>query len=107
MTMNTLRPRWAWAGALVGLLIAQACEREGTGDIRINATCRDYCNQAADCNDDIDVDDCRADCESTMEDCQADEQEEALDDLDDCAVESCNEFGACTIGAGLQCSFGL
>lgn len=105
--INTLRPRWAWVGALVGLLIAQACEREGTGDIRINATCRDYCKQAAECNDDIDVDDCRSDCESTMEDCQADEQEQALDDLDDCAVESCDEFGLCTIGAGLQCSFGL
>lgn len=101
------RPRWSWACALVGVLSAQACEREGTGDLRINATCRDYCKQATACDDSVDVDDCRDDCEATMGDCQADEQENALDDLDNCATDSCSEFGACTIGAGLQCTFGI
>lgn len=99
--------RWAWMGVMVGFLAAQACEREGTGDIRTNATCRDYCNQAKSCDDDLDEEDCRNRCESDMDDCQADEQEQALDDLDDCATKSCDEFVGCTIGAGLQCTFGI
>ncbi len=99
--------RWAWLGICCGLAFAQACERDGTGDIRVNATCRDYCDQAKSCDDDVDEDDCRDRCEDAMEDCMSDEQEQALDDLDHCAVSDCDEFGGCTIGAGLQCSFGL
>ena len=94
-------------GALaVGAAIG-ACEREGTGNARIALTCADYCRQAHDCDGDVDVDDCKDDCKNTMEDCMADEQEQALDDLDACSDESCDEFGGCTIGAGLQCSFGI
>lgn len=107
MKAKQMSTRWAWIGVFLGAALAQACERNGTGNIRINGTCRDYCQQAHECNDDVDVDDCRSDCENTMEDCMSDEQEEALDDLDDCATQSCDEFGTCTIGAGLQCSFGL
>ncbi|MBC8067494.1 MAG: hypothetical protein IAG13_04100, partial [Deltaproteobacteria bacterium] len=88
-------------------MAAQACDREGTGDLRIRATCNDYCDKAKECDDNVDEDDCQSRCESDMEDCQSDEQEEALDDLDDCAQDSCNEFLGCTIGAGLQCTFGL
>lgn len=94
-------------GTLLGAALAQACERDGTGNIRTNATCRDYCKQAAECNDSVDEEDCRNDCEDKMDDCMSDEQENALDDLDNCAMESCNDFGACTIGAGLQCTFGI
>ena len=102
-----LTTRWAWIGAMAGFMAAQACEREGTGDVRTAATCRDYCDKAKECDDDLDEEDCRNRCESDMDDCQADEQESALDDLDECAEDSCDEFLGCTIGAGLQCTFGL
>jgi hypothetical protein len=38
---------------------------------------------------------------------RCDEQEAALDDLDECAEDSCNDFLACTIGAGAECVFGI
>lgn len=100
--------RWI-LGLLVGISAAQlpACERNGTGDLRISRTCADYCAAAAGCNDDVDEDDCASNCEDAMDDCMADDQEDALDDLDACAEESCDDFAGCTIGAGLECAFGL
>jgi hypothetical protein len=100
--------RWGF-GILLGLALAQlqACERDGTGDFRIEQTCEDYCAQAKTCNDDLDEDACIENCTNTMDDCMADEQEEALDDLDTCGNESCDDFAACTIGAGLECAFGI
>lgn len=91
-------------GLLLGAGIA-ACT--GTGPVRIDATCEDYCAKAHECSDSVDVDDCVADCKDQIGDCMADEQEEALDSLDDCAANSCNEFIGCTVGAGLACSFGI
>lgn len=101
---------WIMSGYVAAVLMGAAlgaCEREGTGDTRIALTCADYCRQAADCDDEVDKDACKDDCEATMDDCMADEQEQALDDLDACAGDSCDDFAGCTIGAGLQCSFGL
>jgi len=79
----------------------------GTGDTRIKLTCKDYCAKAAECDDEVDEDDCVADCRDTMQDCMADEQEQALDDLDACGEESCDDFLGCSIGAGIQCTFGI
>ncbi len=94
-------------GALMlGLVSAVACGN-GTGSVRVNMTCEAYCDQATECNDNVDFDNCVDNCEDTIDDCMADEQEQALDDLDSCSAESCNEFGACTVGAGLQCAFGV
>ena len=105
MKLQTKATLYAVA-TLVGIAVG-ACEREGTGDTRIALTCADYCRQAADCDDEVDVDECKDDCKNTMEDCMDDEQEEALDDLDECSEDSCDDFLGCTIGAGLECSFGI
>ncbi len=100
--------------ALLGGFMAAtglACEEDdgifGVTDLRIADACEDYCNQARACDDELDVDDCISRCENTLDDCMADEQEEAVDDVEACAEESCDDFTACTIGAGLQCSFGI
>jgi hypothetical protein len=42
-----------------------------------------------------------------MDDCMANDQEDALDDLGGCAEDSCDDVAGCTIGAGLECVFGL
>lgn len=90
----------------MGFAIGAACE-DGTGPLRTATTCAAYCNQAKDCDEDIDLDECKEDCENAIDDCMDDEQEQALDDLDECSDEACSAFAACTIGAGLQCTFGL
>lgn len=105
MELRTKATLYAVA-TLVGMAVG-ACEREGTGDARIALTCADYCQKAADCDDEVDVDECKDDCKDAMEDCMDDEQEEALDDLDACAEDSCDDFLGCTIGAGLECTFGI
>ena len=80
---------------------------DSTGEIREEFSCARYCNQAEDCNDEVDVDECKSDCEDAVSNCQEDEKDHALDDLENCAMESCDDFAACTIGAGLQCTFGI
>lgn len=99
-------------GLLVGLSYACAEDDDGglfdgVSDLRISNACEDYCDQARTCSDDVDVDECRANCEDNMHDCMADEQKQAVEDVEDCSAEACNEFLGCTIGAGLQCSFGI
>jgi hypothetical protein len=79
----------------------------GSNDSRIASTCTSYCTKAHDCDDDQAIDGCVEDCKEQLGDCMADEQAQTLDDLDSCAVESCDDFGGCTIGAGLQCTFGI
>jgi hypothetical protein len=91
-------------GLALGVTLG-ACN--GTGDTRIKFTCKDYCAKAAECDDGVDEDDCVDNCRDDMEDCMSDEQEQALDDLDSCSEESCDDFLGCTIGAGLQCTFGI
>jgi len=75
---------------------------------RIASTCQSYCAKAKTCDDDgKTVEQCVADCKANLGDCMVDEQSQTLDDLDGCAAESCDDFGGCTIGAGLQCTFGI
>ncbi|MBL9106263.1 MAG: hypothetical protein JNL82_35395 [Myxococcales bacterium] len=91
-------------GLVCGLAIG--CS-DGTGPLRTTTTCADYCAKANECDSDVDTDECESDCKDKLDDCMADEQEQALDDLDSCAANSCDEFAGCTIGAGLQCTFGI
>ena len=79
----------------------------GSNASRIQSTCDSYCEKENICNDNGTVEQCVADCKAQLGDCMADEQSQVLDELNDCAAESCNEFGACTFGAGLQCTFGI
>jgi hypothetical protein len=107
LTRPTLiRPLVAFA---LGLVLAQpvGCSDSNDSDARIASACHDYCETARMCNDEIDMDNCQANCEDGMNDCMHDELPQALDDLENCAAESCDDFLGCSIGAGLQCTFGI
>lgn len=96
-----------------GALSAQfGCDTDDDGvgvieELQIEGSCNDYCEQAKTCDDGVDVEACENDCFEAMSNCQADEQEQALNDIDSCGEEACSEFVRCSIGAGLQCTFGI
>lgn len=73
----------------------------------IKNSCEAYCARARQCDESTDLLQCVSDCRGRMADCMQDEQRQAVDDLSDCATETCGEFTRCAIGAGLQCTFGL
>ena len=85
------------------LLTAAACTQED----RIELTCADYCNQLATCDDETDTAACRNTCEDAFADCQDDEVEQVIDEMNECANESCDDIGTCTLGAGLECFLGI
>jgi hypothetical protein len=92
----------------LGLACDDSGDDDGGGDEgRIASTCQTYCAKAHTCDDDKTVEQCVADCKAQLGDCMADEQDQVLDDLDSCAADACDEFTGCTIGAGLQCTFGI
>jgi hypothetical protein len=72
---------------------------------RINKVCKRYCQRAVDCNDAIDYEDCIDDCVNTAGDCESDgDVEVALDILEDCTADSCNQVVTCTLEAWLECT---
>jgi hypothetical protein len=115
--MRNFRINEIFTAFLFAAGLAVGCTTDGEGDdedggtdntARIASTCQSYCAKAQTCDDDDGtVEQCVADCKANLGDCMVDEQGAALDDLDGCAAESCDDFGACTIGAGLQCTFGI
>lgn len=86
---------------------AGANDDSGASAVEIESTCQAYCDKAVECDDDVTLTTCVADCKENMGDCMADEQEKALSDLNSCAADACDDFTGCTIGAGLQCTFGV
>ncbi|NVB38599.1 hypothetical protein G6O69_12230 [Pseudenhygromyxa sp. WMMC2535] len=107
-TVSMYRPLLLVAGLGFGLVLgACAGDLDGTGDLRTQISCEDYCAQAKSCDEDLDEQDCIDNCVDTIDDCMADEQEEALDQIDECATEACGDFAGCTIDAGAACYFGL
>lgn len=84
-----------------------ACQEEGNLSYFGELDCKNYCDRKKDCNDNTDVDKCVDNCIDRMSNCQADEQQEALDQLASCQEVACNEFTGCSIDAGLTCYFGL
>lgn len=85
------------------VLVLGGCSLEA----RLDGNCRAYCDQLATCDGDLDEDACVADCQETGRNCQADELEAVVDDLDTCADETCDEIGACGVGVLLQCYLGV
>ncbi|MBA3548510.1 MAG: hypothetical protein H0T76_18665 [Nannocystis sp.] len=73
----------------------------------ITNDCKQYCDRAQVCDGDVEADECLAKCRDRLGNCMADEQGQTLDDLVACSKETCDDFTGCTIGAGLQCVFGL
>jgi len=84
--------------------LLMGCELDETPTER---SCGDYCAQLSMCDDETDIAECEEDCEAAAGNCQADELDQALDELDECAAESCDDIGGCTVGAGLECYLGI
>lgn len=70
-------------------------------------SCEDYCRRAKLCDDDRDEQKCENTCIDAMTNCQVDEQGPALDKLDQCSSESCDDFFGCTVNVGAKCIFGI
>ncbi|PRQ08694.1 hypothetical protein [Enhygromyxa salina] len=73
----------------------------------VQNSCKDYCRQAKMCDDSINEQNCRDNCNTAMKSCQADEQKQAINRLDECGKESCGDFVGCTVDVGAQCVFGI
>ena len=99
-----------WLLAAAGLIVVQsavACADEPGETLSAKLDCNNYCRQAETCNGDVNQAECENDCQEALNECQADEVDEAQERLDECADESCDGFTACTIDASAQCYFGL
>lgn len=97
----------AAAGGLVAGACADEDDENGATSVRAEMSCQDYCDRAKLCDDETNIDNCIDKCLDRIDDCMADEQEAALDQIDVCSTESCDDFTGCTINAGAQCYFGL
>ena len=97
--------------AALGAFLVGACSREehepGATLAQIDAGCMSYCQKAGECNKSIRPDNCETRCQNRLNRCRANEQADAVADLEACAIDSCVDFAACAIGAGLECTFGL
>jgi len=89
-------------GAILGL--TPGCQN---GEVETAIDCFQYCSKAAECDGDVDRDECEESCKENLNDCMGDERDQAQEQLDSCSDESCDDFTACTIEAGAQCYFGL
>jgi hypothetical protein len=84
-----------------------ADEDESGASLEVMNSCEEYCQQRKLCKDETNEEKCRNNCIDAMTDCQVDQQNAALDKLDQCANESCDDFLGCTINVGAQCIFGI
>jgi hypothetical protein len=74
-------------------------------EYRINKVCKRYCQRAFDCNDTTVYEDCLDECVDTANGCESESDvEAALDILEDCEADSCNQVGTCTVEAWLECN---
>ena len=94
-------------GGLAGITCAHQTDRSESVPLKVTSACGDYCDRRAECDDEVEAAKRRNRCVDVMTDCQADEQNRALNDLTGCAKESCDDVGTCAIGAGSHCFLGL
>jgi len=98
----------AMAGVALGACKEDDAEEYDTGaTLEVKGSCADYCSAARACDDERDEKECTMKCIDRMTDCQVDEQAAALDRLDACTNESCDDFFGCTVNVGAQCIFGI
>ncbi|MFV8751153.1 hypothetical protein ACNOYE_11465 [Nannocystaceae bacterium ST9] len=89
--------------ALIGL-VAGACGPHS--EYRIEKVCKKHCARVVDCNDTIEFDDCVSDCIDISDDCDSDADiEQALDILETCPEEACNDVPGCATEAWVECTF--
>lgn len=106
--MNKLNAPLLFLSGLFLLNQVVACSDDDDDDeLPIEVDCTPYCERAMLCDEDEELDECISDCEEFLGNCRADQIQNAQDQLDVCAEETCDEFTECTIDAGLQCYFGL
>ena len=99
--------RWITAIAAVFVLAGCSEVKEEIGEAQIESACTDYCDQARDCDDEIDETLCQSDCVDAIEDCTDSDREDAINDLRDCAALDCEAdgFPSCTVAEELECAF--
>lgn len=98
--------------AVAGVALGACRQDNGDGDesdasLQVKNNCEQYCGRMSECDDERDQEKCFNNCVDAMTDCQVDEQEAALDRLDLCSRESCDDFFGCTVNVGAQCVFGI
>lgn len=110
---RALRPLLISFAAVAGLTVG-ACTDDAEGDyddgpvsMEVQTACDTYCAKSLECEPDRDEQDCRDGCYDAMSSCAADQQNQALTQLEMCAQETCDDFLGCTISAGAECFFGL
>ena len=85
---------------LCALLFTFSCDGADTPE----SACSDYCDKRAECDDEVDVDNCNETCTDVMEECD-DAEEDAMEDLRACADESCDDVASCGFDQGADCIF--
>jgi hypothetical protein len=99
-TVKLARPAAFLVAALIGLG-AGACKHS---ELRIETVCKRHCSRVVDCNDNLDYDNCVSDCIDTSDDCASENDvEAALDKLDLCPDQACNELLGCGTEAWIEC----
>lgn len=101
--LSKLAPSLALTFAATLGVVLGAC---GHSDYRIDKVCEKYCDRIYDCNDNTDYMDCVDNCVEQANECDSDNDvEQALDTLEMCAEDSCNDVIACSIDAWAECVF--
>ena len=94
-------------GAIAGLTCAHNTDKSASVPLKVHSSCDEYCDRRAECDDDVNAAKCRERCVDVMANCQADEQNRALNDLTGCTRQTCDVVDTCAIGAGSTCIFGI
>lgn len=91
-----------------GLVVVQssACH---INDAPIDAgeECAAYCERAAECDEGLDVDECRDQCNGAMDRCLNNQKHDARDRLDECSDAACNDIVECSVDVGAECYFAI
>jgi hypothetical protein len=93
-------------------ITAGACKPQSGGDgqdakLTVKTSCSDYCKHAKECDDKLDLSKCNSTCLDAIGNCQAAEQDLAIDRLDKCSDVSCNDFVGCSIEVSAKCFLGI
>lgn len=91
----------------LGLAVAElsACADE-VDPAEVDQACERYCARAVECGQADDFEDCFDNCETLVSDFCVD-QEDAVNVLESCVRDTCEEVEGCIIDAGLECIFGI
>jgi len=94
--------------AVTGIALG-ACQEEKQAEAspEIEMACTEYCERHAECDDEVKADECTNECIAVLDACETLEPDEAIDQVEECGAESCDDFNRCRLSAGVQCVFGI